>query len=287
LPKRSALPTGLADGDTLSSDASSFFVSALSPAVAIAQTPPRRQGPALARVSGVDGSRLRAVRLVYLRRWTDSAGRVHEDGRNVLRISPDTAAGVAAWRIEDSWTGASGPRGERTEVETLFVARRDLRLLQRAVHVAPYSGYGQINIEQRFIGDSVRGQMTAEGGGRPRAERPIAQYLPPSFGPYVTDALGPLLLSTVRVGARWSGSVSLAGWAVLPRDVFYPIEMRVAGEERITVPAGTFDCWRISVALSGADRTYWIRKSDGRGVLVRDESQRATRGVRDIVLVDE
>jgi hypothetical protein len=64
--------------------------------------------------------------------------------------------------------------------------------------------------------------------------------------------------------------------------VSFPVQLRVTGDERITVPAGTFDCWRLAVDASVGMQTYWVRKSDGvgvRAVLERDGV------VRDLVLV--
>jgi hypothetical protein len=89
---------------------------------------------------------------------------------------------------------------------------------------------------------------------------------------------------TVPVSATWSASAGLLGWAVIPRDVYTPIELRVKGEESLTVPAGTFDCWRLSIRFSDGELSYWIRKSDGLGVRVLDQRNAATTGTREAVL---
>ena len=62
---------------------------------------------------------------------------------------------------------------------------------------------------------------------------------------------------------------------VQPRDA-HPrrVELRVTGAEQVVVPAGTFDCWRLTVedAVPPPDRwvgsvvtgtTLWVRKADG------------------------
>jgi len=56
----------------------------------------------------------------------------------------------------------------------------------------------------------------------------------------------------------------------------------VVGEETITVPAGHFDCWRLSVRFSGGQVAYWARKSDGLGVRVLNPT--GPQGTSEIVL---
>jgi hypothetical protein len=190
--------------------------------------------------------------------------------------------GTPAWRITSRLRELVDTQ-PRVETETLYVARRDLRFLSRAVHVSPYSRFERINIQQRFQGDSVTGRMTTDGPSI-GAGRAIARRLRPELGPYLTGAFVPLALMTVPVSATWSASAGLLGWAVIPRDVYTPIELRVKGEESLTVPAGTFDCWRLSIRFSDGELSYWIRKSDGLGVRVLDERNAATTGTREAVL---
>jgi hypothetical protein len=64
-------------------------------------------------------------------------------------------------------------------------------------------------------------------------------------------------------------------------DVSFPAMLRVAGAERVTVPAGTFDCWKLSVDAGIGMQTYWVRKSDGVGVRALFESEGV---VRELVL---
>jgi hypothetical protein len=61
-----------------------------------------------------------------------------------------------------------------------------------------------------------------------------------------------------------------------------PIELRVESAETITVPAGRFDCWRLSLRFSGKQVDYWVRKSDGLGVRVLNKT--TPYGTREIVL---
>jgi hypothetical protein len=116
--------------------------------------------------------------------------------------------------------------------------------------------------------------------------RPIARRLPSVYAPYLSDAFAPVYLAAVPLSAHWQGSVTLLGWAVIPKDVLRPVELRVTGEERVRVPAGTFDCWRMTISHSGGVIDYWVRKSDG--IAVRLVERNAPGGgERVVTLVSE
>jgi hypothetical protein len=166
--------------------------------------------------------------------------------------------------------------------ETLYVTRRELRLLSRVVHEAPYNRYSQITIRQRFIDDSVVGEMSTDGG----VYRRIAHRLPAAFGPYLSDALAPLGLLGVRLVPGWRGSVSVVGWAVVANDVFYPVTLRVVGEEKLPTPDGIVDCWTLRVSAGPEQRTEWVRKSDGVALRSRDESPPTAKGRREFILLN-
>ncbi len=56
------------------------------------------------------------------------------------------------------------------------------------------------------------------------------------------------------------------------------------GEERVTVPAGTFDCWRISIRLGGREIGYWARKRDGLGVRIIDHPTSDARTLETVLV---
>jgi hypothetical protein len=63
------------------------------------------------------------------------------------------------------------------------------------------------------------------------------------------------------------------GWAVRDDDVFYPIDLQVEGEEQVIVPAGRFECWRLSLRFAGRRFDYWVRKTDGLGIRLQDPTR--------------
>jgi hypothetical protein len=248
------------------------FVSASN--VFAAQTAPtRRELPPVE----LTGARLRATRLEYAKLLTLPDGETRALGRSSLVVTLARIEDRDAWRLIQLWRSA-----DTTQAETLHVDRRSLRLLGRVVRVAPYGRYRGITVRQRMNGDSLVGWMnTDEGLGRP-----IARRLPPAFSPYVSDAMAPLALLGAPLTSTWTGELSLLGWAVRSNDVFAAVTLTVEGEERITVPAGTFDCWRIALGVFDTQKTYWVRKSDGMGIRTRDATSNP-RGITDFVLVRE
>jgi hypothetical protein len=223
---------------------------------------------------------LRARRYSYSIDFVDGGGRVARDGGGSIDVSETSFDGRPAWRVALAAEQTEDDQ-LRTIAETLVVAKADLRLLTRVVHVRPYRRFSFINIVQRFDADSVLGEMTSEGGIR----RPIAHRLPSKFGPFLSDALAPLALVGTPLTPNSVFSLSLVGWAVIPMDVFYPVTIRVVGEERLKTASGVFDCWKLDVAAGSEHRLEWVRKSDGIALRSYD-TRTTTRGNRRFELLD-
>ena len=224
---------------------------------------------------------LRAMSLEFERRVADTAGRATATTRITLDVSPGQVDGSDAWRVVHV-DNESQPT-PRVSVETVYVARADLHLLRRTIHTTPYSRFQRINLWQQFRGDSISGRMNTEGPSI-GAGRTFARQLPRAFAPFLTESVAPVFFSGVQLHRDWRGSASLLGWAVRDDDVLLPIELRVVGEETVTVPAGAFACWRLSLRFSGRRIDYWTRKSDGLGVRMLDTSAVRTKETREIVL---
>lgn len=239
--------------------------------------------PLSAPASPTGASVVRPMSLAYSRRIRDASGKLIAQLAVDMQITPDLLENVPVWRIASLDHNMSATR-RYVNSDTLYVTRSKLAIVRRLVHVKPYSRYEQINVRQLFQGDSVFGRMTTDGPSIGQG-RPIARELPKAFQPYITGELAPVFFMAVPLDREWRGSVSLLGWAVRPEDLFLPVDVRVEGEETVIVPAGRFDCWRLSIRFSGRQIDYWVRKSDRLAVRVRDDSEAATRGTREIVLV--
>ena len=257
-------------------------VSFLLGSAAFAETPQPTGPPELPSLPPIVFTRagaLRPLSLDMVRQVRDSAGTLTDELTATLSVAADSLSGTPAWRVTSTAQLAAGEQ-RRVSVESLYVARADLRMLRRSVHMSPYRRFDRINIQQRFPGDSVTGRMTTDGPSIGPG-RPIGRELPSRFGPFVSEAMVTLVLMPAPLAAGWTGSASLLGWAVIPHDFFIPMEFRVVATERVRVPAGEFDCWRLSLAFAGRRLTYWARQSDGLGVRIYEQT---SHGTRDLVL---
>lgn len=51
------------------------------------------------------------------------------------------------------------------------------------------------------------------------------------------------------------------------------VEVRVAGRESVTVPAGTFEAWRVEVRSGGVEQVAWYADTEGRPLVKYDNSE--------------
>lgn len=224
--------------------------------------------------------KIRPIRLQYVRTWRDAARK--EIGRMDGAISVVSARNE--WLIASSNEGSLKGRKFFT-LDSAAIAKNDLKLLRHTVLERPYGRYDEIRVEQIFRGDSIVGSIHARGAKIAPAARPIARKLSTTARPYILDIIAPIILGTVNLRPGWTGSASILGWAVRDDDVLQPIDLRVDGEETIAVPAGRFECWRLTVRFGTHSITSWSRKSDGVGV--RSVERDAGGVTREVVLRSE
>ena len=193
----------------------------------------------------LDGSALQAGSWTY-RATMEREGASVELARRTVSVAAADYLGVPAWLIVDE-TDARG----QLMPDSLIVRRSDLAPLARAARMGP------VRLAVVVAGDSITGTMSAPGG----EAVPISLQLAPSTmlgGAMVEEAL---TLLPLRAG--WTGTVheltpSPFGAALTP------VTLTVAGEESVTVPAGTIACWVVTAASGGAEQRLWVAKADGR-----------------------
>jgi hypothetical protein len=153
-----------------------------------------------------------------------------------------------AWTATDTM---ETPMGQVTDTTTL--EKGTLALRKRSVHQGP----GAININ--VTGNQATGSMTMNG-----QERPISVDL---GGPLFADGAG---------GQQAIGSLPLAeGYTTTFRNLDVRkqkvklLQLKVAGTEKVTVPAGTFDTYKVQItsAEGGPDNvTLWVDKDSRKPV---------------------
>jgi hypothetical protein len=251
---------------------------------ALAQGAPDGQ-PRLEPVVTSVAGRVRPLSVVYAQVLGDSIGRPLREDTMALTVREAMLEGTRAWSI--AWLGRTVADGKpQAHRDTAYVAAADLRLLRRDIHVEPYRRFQRINVHQVFAGDSVSGHMNTEGPSIGEG-RSFRRLLSPDLGPHLTETIVPMYLMAVPLGPGWRGSASLLGWAVRDDDVLVPIEFQVEAEESVAVPAGRFDCWRLSWRVSGRQLVYWARKSDGLAVRILDPRHPGTNRMHELLLVRE
>lgn len=228
---------------------------------------------------------LSAVGATFQRRVVDSrTGRSSNAMTLEFRVAPDSAAGV--WSVTTRWHDIADPsdmQNARASSESLTVNGDSLWPTRRIVQLTPFRRWAGIRIDQRFRGDSVVGEMSLD---ETDTRRPIAHDLRAERRRLLaSDALGIVYFMGVPVATGAEFDVSILGWAVVPNDVLVPTRLKVIASERITVPAGTFDCWKIAITAGSETHFYWIRKTDHLGVMMRRDL--GTGRVREVVLVRE
>jgi hypothetical protein len=192
----------------------------------------------------IDASALRPGQFVYETTLERDASSTILGTRTVT-VSQATYAGSPVWLLLEARTG-----DRMAAVDSLFT---DLLTL-RPLHWSAIQGGSRLVAE--FRSDTVFGGTSATFGGRRSIVAPVAS------GTLVNGAMLETALRLTTFQTSWEDSattlsVTLSGLSVLPTRI------SVIGEDQVRVPAGTFDCWVVSVhAGEQARGMYWISKRD-------------------------
>jgi hypothetical protein len=178
-------------------------------------------------------------------------GQTQDLGMREITVADSVVGGTHVWVVVnrmkiDRDAGA----------DSVLMRRGDLAPLSR--HVA----YGPARLTMDLRDSMLVGQLKANG-----------QTLPLSLRPGERSFLNYYALRTALrdwpVAAGWratAGVLELVGRAELT-----PVTMEVTGDEKITVPAGEFDCWVVHVTGSGGiDERWWVSKAGHHVVRTRE-----------------
>jgi len=223
--------------NTAASAATSFF---LAPSTAFAHQ--ITEGPAPMKYEPLD--RLDARRLTP-GRWTYHAA-VIVDGilrtdtsRRTLTVTSATYKDLAVWRVTNEWA-SQNPFGRGTHVDTILVDGSTLWPIHRSVDRPRVSQVEDFTSDSVFGTELVRQTprypaLTVKGAASLR--HPMVDWM----------TLKPLFqAATLQEG--WRGSIYVTYMQPQRDRVYFPsftLDLRIVGHERIEVPAGSFDCWKI------------------------------------------
>jgi hypothetical protein len=140
----------------------------------------------------------------------------------------------------------SGGQGVTMVSDSLVVRRSDLRPL----HWIAAQGVARVAAE--FTPDSVYAAMTSPLGKQ--------NIVLPNRADMLVNAMAvDVIVTALPLATAWRDSATMlvmdAGGAAMT-----PVTLSVEGEERITVPAGEFDCWIVAIEAERASGRLWVTK---------------------------
>jgi hypothetical protein len=155
-----------------------------------------------------------------------------------------------------SWTAVNTmdtPQGTATDTAT--IAKSSLKLEKRSLIQGP------ADIELDFAGDKATGKMSMGG-----QDRPVAADL---GGPLFGDAAGgDQVLASLPLAVGYN--TSFRNFDIQSQKVKF-MQLNVPSVESVTVPAGTFEAFRVDVTSTDGDadkKTLWVAKDSHKVVKV-------------------
>ena len=145
------------------------------------------------------------------------------------------------------------PMGTVTDEAT--IDKGTLLLRKRVIHQGPAV------VEVQFADNKATGKMTMNG-----QERPIAADLGGALfadGPGASSVIGALPLAE-------GYTTTFRNFDIMSQQV-RPRQLKVTGSEKVTVPAGTFDAYKVEVTPAegtGESVTIWVDKASRRAVKI-------------------
>lgn len=208
--------------------------------------------------------------------WTYSSSHTTDDvltqaleGRRI-RLTRTTFADRPAWMLNSSRVAGSG----REYADTTYLDAVSLRPLYSV-----WQGYKRRFI-QVFSADSAHELIDFNGayGAVLKSFRGSVSIPIPSdalfFNDWDTRRLA-ALFPALPLAKRWRGTVyQVASISQIGEKSFSPVDVRVVGTERVTVPAGTFDCWRVEIEIHmWQPQRFRMWVSRDQGWLIKEQSR--------------
>ena len=190
----------------------------------------------------VDATALRAGQFVYQTTLERDVSTTPLGTRTVA-VAQTTYGGAPAWLLVETRSGDGIPAAD-----SLFADSATLR----AIHWS--STLGEARLAAEFRGDSLFGATSS-----PQGKRSIVAPVP--AGTIASAAMLETMLRLLPLQTTWEDSTTTL--TVTPgANAVLPTRIAVIGEDRVRVPAGTFDCWVVAVHADSARGMYWVAKTD-------------------------
>jgi hypothetical protein len=164
-------------------------------------------------------------------------------GTRTSTVSLASYAGSPAWLLVETRSGT-----DVNAVDTLYAGLTDLRPLHWS------STLGSARLGAEFRGDTVFGATSAPSGRR-------SMVLSIPSGTLVSGSMLEAALRVLPLATGWEDSTSTLSVS-LSSSAVIPTRLSVIGEDRVRVPAGTYDCWVVAVHADAGRGLYWVTKQN-------------------------
>lgn len=187
--------------------------------------------------------------------WTysariETAGNSQELRPRTISVSTLDHQDVAGWLVVMS-TELEG----RAVVDSVIMRRGDLTPVSRHAIIGPSDL--MLVVDKQAAHGLLRIDTTVVPLNVPLGPRSFLNY-------YAFRAA----LAELPLKEGWTGQAAVLELAQQP--LFAPLSLKVEGDERLSVPAGAFDCWRLAVSGHGINEHYWVAKQSGDVIRTRE-----------------
>lgn len=163
-------------------------------------------------------------------------------GSRTVSVTMTPYAGSPAWLLLETRIGDR-------------IAATDSLVVDPSLHPLHWNALlGQARLAAEFRGDSAYGATTG-----PPGHRSVVMALPPRT--IVSGAMLETMLRIAPIQIGWEDTVATLSVSLTGASVS-PTRMYVVSEDKVRVPAGTFDCWVVAVQSEGSKGLYWVTKQD-------------------------
>jgi hypothetical protein len=169
-------------------------------------------------------------------------------------MTSTTSKGRAAWRIENRFLAPGAEVGKLSWVEGDAETLRPIRALLR------HSRLGTVRIE--YVGDERRMMLNRPGEEPEPLDQKVA-------GEVFENDQALQILRRLPLEPGFEQTLVFTGRP----GAIATATIQVRARESITVPAGTFDCFRLTVSLPPHEETHWISADEHRYPVKVDNPQ--------------
>lgn len=218
----------------------------------------------------LDLSRMTEGVWTYLSETTTDRVLTRPNGVTRIRVSRATHASAPVWMVLKAIRESRGAYWVNYG-DTTYLDASSLRPIRTSAYANRY----RTRLRQSFTRDSGYESIDLTYPQQ-RAIRGAVPLAFPTNVLFVNDwSLDRLSVAfpALPLSRGWRGSLYQVAFISRPdaRKVS-PLDLRVVGTDRITVPAGTFDCWRVTVEMHVWDverYTVWVSRNNGWAVKIR------------------